>query len=400
MKQLKKLIGQGGATALLLGALGASAAERINITKNYDPTKLVPIALSGFAAETTAVLRFDLEAQGFSVVPQAKADFMLTGKASVPVEGLLQDRNKAVYFNKKYQGGNSRLQAHALSDDVVLAVTGKPGISRTKVMFKMVTGRRAREIYMADFDGFNARPLTQDKRLAASPDWAPGNQRVYYTSYWVHGGVENPTIVAHNLGTGQRGVFARFAGLNTSAAVGPLGRVAMVLSLGGSPDIYVARANWDFNQDRFGKQLTRLTKTKEAESSPAWSPDGQWLCFAAKSGGRRILVRAPAGGGGMQRITIAGARNPSEPAWSPDGRWIAFTAQMGGFQICVVPAGGGEAKVLTQGEDPSWAPNSRTLIFTRRGVNKRTLALLDVPTKQVKNIPAFAASSSQAAWQH
>ena len=33
-----------------------------------------------------------------------------------------------------------------------------------------------------------------------------------------------------------------------------------------------------------------------------------------------------------------------------------------------------------------------------KGVNKRRLALLDVPTKQVKLVPVFAGASSQAAW--
>ena len=57
-----------------------------------------------------------------------------------------------------------------------------------------------------------------------------------------------------------------------------------------------------------------------------------------------------------------------------------------------------EATVVAAGEAPTWAPNSRNLIFTRRGVNKRQLAIVDVPTKQVKILPAFVGSASQPAW--
>ena len=74
-----------------------------------------------------------------------------------------------------------------------------------------------------------------------------------------------------------------------------------------------------------------------------------------------------ASGGAVQRIPTSGVSNPTEPDWSPDGKWIAFTSQMGDFQICVVPAGGGSVTELVPGEDPSWAPNSRTLAFTRAG---------------------------------
>ena len=57
-------------------------------------------------------------------------------------------------------------------------------------------------------------------------------------------------------------------------------------------------------------------------------------------------------------------------------------------------------KVITEGEDPSWAPNSRTLVFARRTskFGPRKLSLLDWPTGHVKDIAQVAGSSSQPSW--
>jgi Tol biopolymer transport system component len=105
-----------------------------------------------------------------------------------------------------------------------------------------------------------------------------------------------------------------------------------------------------------------------------------------------------ASGGTVQRLETVGGLNPTEPDWSPDGKWITFTAQMPRFQICVVPAEGGAATVLVDGEDSSWSPNSRTLVFTRRAGERRMLSLLDVPTKQYKDVSRISGSNSQPSW--
>jgi TolB protein len=149
-----------------------------------------------------------------------------------------------------------------------------------------------------------------------------------------------------------------------------------------------------------GTGLRQLTFSKEDNSSPCWSPDSQWICFASKANERRALSKVSVNGGPMQTISTSGFPSPSEPDWSPDGKWIAFTSQTSGFNICVVPAQGGPATELVAGEDPSWAPNSRTLIFVKRSRGRGTLSLLDVPTKQVKDVPQVAgtASNSQPSW--
>jgi TolB protein len=177
-----------------------------------------------------------------------------------------------------------------------------------------------------------------------------------------------------------------------SPAVSPDGsRVAMILSKDGWTDLYVANAD--------GSNLRRLTKSPQDESSPCWSPDGRWICYASKESERRSLSVISPSGGAPRRLTTRLASSPTEPDWAPDGKHIAFTSQNGGnFQICVIPAEGGDAEAIAEGEDPSWAPNSRTLICARRagGRGNYVLCVLDVGTKQVKDVSRISGISSQS----
>ncbi len=369
----------------------SSAQQEISIQTTINvmgQTKPIPVCLEGFSGEVAGVLKFDLYVQGFSFVAPDAAQFKISGSNAGNVQGYVTDLvGKQTKFSRSYNGASLRRQAHAFADDIVEAITGKKGIGQTKIAFKAQTAGGNGEIYLADFDGYNHQAVTHDNTIVAAPTWVPSQLALYYTSYQPG----NPDIFYHNLSTGERRIIAGFSGLNTSAAVSPDGtKLAMILSRSGSPDIWVCNAD--------GSNMKQLTHTPEDESSPCWSPDGQWICFATKLNSRRALAKIPAGGGAVERISTAGAPNPTEPDWSPDGKWIAFTSQMGDFNICVVPAGGGTPAVLVTGEDPSWSPNSRTLVFTRRSGGRYALSVLDAMTKQVKDIARISGNDSQPAW--
>lgn len=394
LRLVVKTVGLCVLVGLPLSLSGASApGGRIEVVKPFESGKLIPIALSGYAGEVQATLQFDLEVMGFKMTNPEQAQFLLKGSSTDHVEGRLSDTvSKAELLAKAYSGP-LRAQAHALADDVVLTLTGKKGIAQTKIAFKVTNGRTS-EIYVSDYDGHNARQVTREtdvapeNRLVAAPCWVPGHWKLYYTSYRRN----NPDIYSQDLATGEVRTIARYTGLNTSPAVSPDGtRVAMILSKAGSPDVWVSDAD--------GKGLKQLTHTKEDESSPCWSPDGRTLCFTSRVGGSARLYTMPATGGQMRPLPGVRAANTTEPDWSPDGQTIAFTAQMGGFQIYTYDLKTQATTPLAAGEDPSWAPNSRTLIFCHRVGDRYILSLLDVPTKQVKNIAQISGSCSQPAWE-
>jgi TolB protein len=377
---------------LALAALNfCRAQEEINIQQQVSvlgQTKPIPVSLEGFTGEAAEVLKFDLYVQGFSFVTPDAAQYRISGGSAGNVQGTLTDTvSRSVKFSRSYTGASLRRQAHAFADDIVFAITGKKGIGQTKIAFKAQAPTGNGEIYVSDFDGHNAQAVTHDNAIVAAPAWVPGRLAIYYTSYQPG----TPDIFYHSLSSGQRRIIAGFSGLNTSAAVSPDGsRLAMILSKSGSPNVWVCNAD--------GSNFKQLTFSPEDESSPCWSPDGQWICFATKIHERRVLAKIPAGGGEVERIPTSGVSNPTDPDWSPDGKWIAFTSQMGDFSICVVPAGGGTATVLVPGQHPSWAPNSRTLVLNRDTGYRQTLSVLDVMTKQVKDIGRISGNDSQPAW--
>jgi TolB protein len=382
---------------LVCAAIGASASAQNGgelVVHGYNEipgqTKPIPVSISGFTGEAEQVLKFDLYVVGFTFTEPAEAQFLISGSNNGNVQGRVTDpHNKSTptLLSKAYSGASVRRQTHALADDIVFAITGKKGIAQTKIACK-VEERGYGEIYVADYDGHNPQAVTSDHAIVAAPCMVPGHLALYYISYKLN----HADIFYQNLATGTRKIFARYGGSNLSPAASPDGsEVAMILSKDGWTDLYVGNAD--------GHGVRRLTKSPQDESSPCWSPDGNWICYASKENERRSLSKIPAAGGAPERIKTGGVPSPTEPDWSPDGKWIAFTAQYRNFEICVVPATGGTATLLVDGEDPSWAPNSRTLIYARREGGHYVLSLLDVPTKQVKDVARISGiSNSQPSW--
>lgn len=379
-----------GLLQLLCGRLIAQTEIQIHGEINVPgEARPVWVSISGITGEALQVLQFDLYVQGFNFTNAEGAQFLISGSNNGNFQGKATDNvNKHVLVSKAYSGLAIRRQIHAFVDEFVAALQRKP-IAKCRIAFKGEAGQNG-EIFISDFDGHNAQSVTKDGTIVAAPCWVPGQLALYYVSYKLN----HADIFYHDLSTGSRRPFARHGGSNISPAVSPDGsRVAMILSKDGWTDLYVA--NFD------GGGLKRLTKSPQDESSPCWSADGKWICYAAKVGERRALWKIPSSGGQGQRIDTGGFPSPSEPDWSPDNQWIAFTSQTrGGFAICVVKASGGEAVSLVEGEDPSWSPNSRTLIYGRRQGGRYTLALLDVPTKQTKDISRIPElnSQSQPSW--
>ncbi len=317
---------------------------KIERQKDYFGQKPIPVALEGFSGEALDVLKFDLYVQGFSFVAPAAAQYVIQGSDSGNVVGTVTDNvaHKAL-FSRNYSGASLRRQAHFFANDIVQAVQNGKGIGLSKIAFKSQSAYGKGEIYVADFDGNGAQAVTSDSAIVARPEWVPGHMGLYYTSY-AH---QNPDIFFHNLATGQRKVFAGYPGLNNSAAVSPDGsRVAMILSKGGRPNVYVCNAD--------GSGLKRLTTGLE-DSSPCWSPDGQWICFATKKSERRQLAKISPDGGEIHYLSTHGTPNPTEPDWSPDGKMdrLYLPSQWISSQVCVMAAVDGSIPpvVLVPGEN-------------------------------------------------
>jgi TolB protein len=303
----------------------------------------------------------DWKGIGASVLVITRAQ-VTGGEATVEVRVHFVDTGQSM-LAKRYTGrdDNPRIFAHQASDDI-MTLTQYRGVARSKIAFvsdrDAAPGRKTKEIYVMDYDGYNPRRVTVNRSLNILPAWSPDGRSLAYTSYRQG----QPDVFVASIFEGRSTNLTNGRGQNFAPAWSPDGkRVAYSSNRGGNMDIWVANAD--------GSGARRLTDSAALETAPTWSPTGQEIAFTSDRGGTPQIYLMDSEGLNVRRLTTVGNWNDA-PAWNPSKLFseIAYTSRIeGGFEVAVVDLASRQVRQVTLGrgscEYPSWAPSGRHLVF-------------------------------------
>ena len=384
------------AAILSLPALPALAQFRVEVT-GVGLTQL-PIALAPFRGEAqspqriSAIVQADLERSGqFRSIDaagaaldevsrpdmaqwrQKSADSLVTGSITRLADGRYDIRFRLWDVVRAQDlGGQSfvvsqgdlRLVAHRIADFVYEKLTGERGVFSTRIAYVTKAGGRY-SLWVADADGENAQAALSSPEPIISPAWAPNGTQLAYVSFESR----KPVVYVHDVASGRRRLIANFRGSNSAPAWSPDGRqLAVTLTRDGSSQLYTIDAN--------GGEPRRLMQSSGIDTEPGFSGDGRTIYFVSDRGGAPQIYKVAASGGNAERVTFSGSYNIS-PSVSPDGRWLAYISRVGGaFKLHVMDLGTGAVSAITDttaDENPSFAPNSRLIVYATQQQGREAL---------------------------
>ncbi len=382
----------------LLALAGISAQAQFRVEVSGVGLTQMPIAVAAFRGDEQApqkiagIVQADLQRSGqFRIVDasgvaydestrpdvavwrQKAADSLVTGSVARLADGRFDVRFRLWDVVRAQDvGGQSyvvqsadlRLVAHRVADFVYERLTGDKGIFSTRIAYVTKSAQRY-NLWVADSDGENAQSALASPEPIISPAWSPTGAQLAYVSFESR----KPVVYVHEVTTGKRRLIANFKGSNSAPAWAPDGKsLSVTLSRDGGSQLYTLDAN--------GGEPRRLTQSGSIDTEPAYSPDGRYIYFVSDRGGAPQIYRMAPSGAGVERVTFTGNYNIS-PALSPDGRWMAYISRVNGaFKLHLMELASGTVTAITDttsDESPSFAPNSRLIVFATHQQGKEAL---------------------------
>lgn len=386
------------ALAALAATSVAPALAQFKVEVSGVGLTQLPIAIAAFRGEALApqkmagIVQADLERSGqfrgvdasgvaldetsrpdVALWKQKNADSLVTGSIARLSDGRFDVRFRLwdVVRGQDLGGqsyvvaqGDLRLVAHRIADYVYEKLTGERGVFSTRIVYVTKSGSRY-SLWVADADGENAQAALSSPEPIISPAWSPTGGQIAYVSFESR----KPVVYVHDVATGKRRLIANFRGSNSAPAWSPDGRtLAVTLSRDGNSQLYTIDAN--------GGEARRLMQSSGIDTEPVYSVDGRSIYFVSDRGGAPQIYKVASSGGSAERVTFTGNYSIS-PSLSPDGRWLAYISRTGGgFKLQVMDLASGAVQSVTDttaDESPSFAPNSRLIVYATQQQGREAL---------------------------
>jgi len=310
-----------------------------------------------------------------------------------------------------------RRQVHRAADVIHKALIGTEGIASTKILYTVKTrnssdsSKSISEVWEADYDGGNARQLTQEKTMCVSPVYLPPKTGFSTGGYlYVSYILGQPKIYVASLKDGKKSRLTYLRGNQLMPAISQQrDKIAFISDVTGNPDLFLQ--NFSPEQGAIGKPQQIFSARQATQGSPTFSPDGNRVAFVSdKDGSPKIyVINIPEPGASLKEIkaTLISKvnRENSAPSWSPDGSKLAYCARIppGDRQIWIYDFHTKQEKQITQGsghkENPSWAPNNLHLVFNSTDPKISELFLVNLNQAEATQITSGPGEKRFPSWE-
>lgn len=250
-------------------------------------------------------------------------------------------------ISKKNLSGSlasDRRVMHQIADEVFEIIERKKGIANTQIFYavQLPDGNKWKsEIWTADYDGKNARQLTQEKSYCIHPilfevEGSFTKNKYLYVNYKLG----QPKIYIASFGDPSGKPFIALRGNQLLPSLSPKGdMIAFISDAGGQADLFLQELSPE--KGLLGKPMQLYSFPNSVQASPSFRPDGKKVAFVSDQEGtpRIYLIQIPSHRNWKRPEPICLTRKYREnttPSWSPDGTKLAYSAKISGVRQIMV----------------------------------------------------------------